>query len=229
MTGESSEHLDPEERTGQRDQKEGQVSLETLALLDQMEKRVNWVFQGCQVTQEDKDPRDLRDFKDSQAPTERRAPGEQQANQAQEVREDQRDHVEREDPGVQQEKLDQRVTQEATAPQDLPANGVCQGLRAQLDSLDQRDLLDHLGKMDCPDTQGREERLVSKGRLDLRDLPVWLALRAPQVRLDQWETEVTLDPRAHQVTRDFQELPERKELREIQVLLAPLAKMVHPA
>ena len=41
----------------------------------------------------------------------------------------------------------------------------------------------------------------------------FFVLRAPQVRLDQWETEATLDPQVHQVSRDYLELLERREPR----------------
>lgn len=156
---------------------------------------------GCLDTQEDKDQRVLRDSKDSQAPTARREQGAQQENQAQEVREDQRDHVVRGDLEAQLEKPGPRVTQEATAHQDLPVNGVCQGLRDQPDSQDQRDHLDPQEKMDCLDTLDREARLVSKARQDLQDPPAWSDPRVPQVRRDQWATEATPDPKAHQESR----------------------------
>lgn len=71
--------------------------------------------------------------------------------------------------------------------------------------------------MDCPDTPAREERRVSKERLDLRDLQVFWALRDPQVRLDQWESVVTLDLQDHQVSRVCLELLAKREPREIQV------------
>lgn len=226
MTGESSDPPAPGVRTAQRDPKEGQVSLETPALSDQTERRVSWVCPGCLVTQEDKDQRVLRDFKDSQVPMERRVQGAQQESQAQEVKEGQRGHAVRGDPGVQLERQDQRVTQEVTAPLDLPVNGVCQGHRGQPDSQGQRDHLDQPEKMDCLDIQDREARLVSKARLDLQDLPVWSDPRAPQVRQDQWEIEATPDPQAHQVSRVCPALLERREPRETQAPLDLLAKMV---
>lgn len=136
-------------------------------------KRVNLVFLAFQVIQADKDQRDLRASKVSLEPTEKRELGEPQGNLAQEAREDQRDRVVREDRGDLLGKQDPRVTLEAMDLQDLLERGVCQDLKDQLDSLDQRAHLVQLEKMDCPDTLDREERLVSKARLAPQALPAW--------------------------------------------------------
>lgn len=226
VTGVSWDLLDPEVRTDLRGPRVAPVFLEMLALLDPTVKRANWVFQGCQDIQEDQDQRDLRDSKVSPEPTERKEQGDLQGRLAQEDREDQRGLVERGDQGDQQEKLDQRVPQEVMAPQDLPARGVFQGLKDQQDSPDQRAHPDLLGKMVCPATLDREERLVSKARLAHLDPQEWLDLRAPQVRLDQWESVAIQDPQAHPVSRVFLDLLAKRELRVTQVPLARLVRTV---
>lgn len=130
------------------------------------------MYPDCQVIQAGKDPRALKDFRDSRAPVERKALGGQQESRAPEDREDPRDLVVKEGRGDPQGKQDQRATLEAMAPQDHPVNGVCWDHKDQLDSRALRVHLDLLVKMDCPDTLVREERLVSKEKLDLPDLQV---------------------------------------------------------
>lgn len=224
-TGESSDQQDPEEKMVQRGRRVAQVSQEMLVLLAQVARRVNLEFPDCQDTQEDKDQRDRKVSKVSPAPMGRKELGEQQESLAHADREDQRGLEEREDREGRREKLDQRVTQETTARRDLPVRGVCQGLRDQQVSQDQRALLDLQGKTDCPGILDREERLDSKARLAPLALQVWLDLRDQQVRLDQWEIVVILDPQAHPVSRVYPELQGKKEPRVTPVLLAQLVRM----
>lgn len=161
--------LDPEVKTGLRDPKEEPVYLEILDHSGRPERRVSSVCPGCQVIQEDKAPRVLKDSRDSKEPVERKARGGQQESRDPEDREDPRDPVVKEGRGDRLVKQDQRATQEAMAPQDHPVNGV---------RWDQRDLLDSLAlkvhrvlpeRTGCPDTLAKEERLVSKVKLDLPD------------------------------------------------------------
>lgn len=121
--GENSEPLDPEVKMDQKDPKEDPVSPETLDLSGRPEIRVSSVCPVCQVIQEDKAPRVLKDSRVSKEPVERKAQGGHQGSQVHGDREDQRDLEEKEDPGDPQEKQDQRATQEAMAPQDHPVNG----------------------------------------------------------------------------------------------------------
>lgn len=113
-----------------------------------------------------------------------------------------------------------------TAHQDLPVRGVCQALRDQPVSQDQKAHLDLQEKMDCPDILDREEKLDSKARLAHLALQAWLDLRDQQGRLDQWEIAATLDPQAHLVSRVYLELQEKKEPRVTPVLPAQQVKMV---
>lgn len=213
VTGESSDQPDPEERTVPKDQRVARVSQEMLVLLDQTGRRVNSESPDCQDTQEDKDQRDLRVSKVSLAPTERKELGERQESLAHADSEDRRALGEREDREDRQEKLDQRATQGTTAHQDLRERGVCQALRDQLVSPDQRALLDLLEKTGCPDIPDREERLDSKARPAPLVLQAWSDLRVQQVRPDQWEIEATPDPRAHLASKVYPELRGRKEPR----------------
>lgn len=71
--------------------------------------------------------------------------------------------------------------------------------------------------MGCPDTPAREEKLVSKAKLDLPDPQVLSDHRDQQVRQDQWESEVTLDPQDHPVNKVYLGLQAKREQREIQV------------
>lgn len=67
----------------------------------------------------------------------------------------------------------------------LQVKEVLRDLRVQLDSLDQKALLVHLGKMDYQDTLGNVERLDFKARLGPLDQVVLLDHRDPLVRLVQ--------------------------------------------
>lgn len=137
-----------------------------------LEKRVNLVYQGCQVIQEGKDQRAPAGSRASQGPTERKAPGELPGSLVQEVREVQRVHVGPEEQGVQQENQDLRARQATTVLLAHPERGDLKDLRDPLVSPDQKDHLDHQERMGCPDTLDREEKQVSKERLVLRVLEV---------------------------------------------------------
>lgn len=227
MTGENWDLLDPEARMALRVPKVGLGFLGILVLLGLMAKRASLVFQGCQVTQVDKVQRDLRDFKVFQERMEKKEHEVQLESLGQEDRGDQLVHVERGVQEVQQERRGLRVTQEAMVLLDHQAKGVFQGLRVQLDSLDQRAHLAQLEKMDFLDTLGREVKLASKARLDLLDHQVLLDLRAQQVKLDQWETGATQDLLGPLVSRAFRELQGKRGPRVTRVPLALLVKMAH--
>lgn len=79
--------------------------------------------------------------------------------------------------------------------------------------------------MGCPDTPAREEKLVSKVKLDHPDPQVLSDLRGRQVKQDQWENEATLDPQDHPVNRVCLDLQAKRERREIQVQQVPQVKM----
>lgn len=115
---------DPEVKMDLKGPKEDLVYLEMLDHSGRPERRVSSVCLGCQVIQEDKAPRVLKDSRDSKEPAERRARGGQQESRDPEDREDPRDPVVKEGRGDQLGKQDQRATQEAMAPQDHPVNGV---------------------------------------------------------------------------------------------------------
>lgn len=115
---------DPEVKTGLKDPKEDLVYLEMLDRSGRPERRVSLVYPGCPVIQEDKAPRVLKGSRDSKEPVERKARGGQQGSRDPEDREDLRDPVVNEGRGDPLGKQDQRATQEATAPQDHPVNGV---------------------------------------------------------------------------------------------------------
>lgn len=118
-----------------------------------------------------------------------------------EDKEDQRAPGDREDPAGQQENQEPREHQEVTAPLVHPARGDCPDPKEPTVSLGPKDLQDPQERMDCLDTPAREEKLVSKGRLDhLGLLELW-DLRAPQVRQDRWASVATPDPQAHQESR----------------------------
>lgn len=218
---------DLEEKTVLKVQKVALVFQETLVLLDLLVRRVNLVFLVCLDILEDKDQRDLKVSKASQVPMARKELEEQEESLAHVDREDQRGHEEREDLGGPLEKLGQRATQEMTAHQDLPVSGVYLDLKAQQDSLAQKDLLDHQAKMDCPDILAKEGRLVSKERLVLLVHQVWSGLRGQQGRQDKWVTEVIPDHLALLGNRVYQEQLEKKVLRGTLDLLVLLAKTDH--
>lgn len=127
--------------------------------------------------------------------------------------------------------MDQPANQEPREHQEVTAQLVDQergdflDLKELTGSPDQRDLLDPQERMVCPDTLDREEKSVSKGRLDLLvDLEL-SDLRDPQVRPDQWASAATLDPRAPQESRVCLGPLGRREPREILVPAAALARM----
>ncbi|EPY74922.1 hypothetical protein CB1_001859001, partial [Camelus ferus] len=125
------------------------AQLETLVLLVKQERRVPLDFLGFQV------------------PMERKVHGALLANQALGVSEVQRVLEVREVRGVQ---LGNPVPRALQVVMVLLALLVKEGLkdpRVQLDSLDQKVLLDHLGRMACRDTLGNVGRLDFKARLAL--------------------------------------------------------------
>lgn len=81
--------------------------------------------------------------------------------------------------------LVQRALQVVMALLVLPVKEALKDLRVQLDSLDQKALLDHQGRMVCQDTLGNVERLDFKARLVLQGQGVSLDHRDQLVRLVQ--------------------------------------------
>ncbi|KAB1273189.1 Collagen alpha-1 chain, partial [Camelus dromedarius] len=143
------------------------AQLETLVLLVKQERRGNLVCQDYQDIQEDKVQRVPLDFLGFQVPMERKVHGALLANQALGVSEVQRVLEVREVRGVQ---LGNPVPRALQVVMVLLALLVKEGLkdpRVQLDSLDQKVLLDHLGRMACRDTLGNVGRLDFKARLAL--------------------------------------------------------------
>jgi len=152
---------------------------------------------------EDKDPRDLLDSQDSPDLTARREQGVCQANQGQEDKEDQRVPEGREDQGAPPGNQEQRELQEVMALLVLLERGDCPDLKEPTVSPDQKDLLDHQERMDCPDTLDREEKLVSKVRWVHLGLLESLDLRVHLEKLAPWASAATPDPQVHLESRDF--------------------------
>lgn len=183
------------------------------------------VFLACLDILEDKESRGLLVSQDSLVPMARKEEGVLLESLVQEDREDQLVPGVREVLVVPLERSEPRVHQEVTA---LPVHwerGDCPDLKEQMDSLDQRGLLDHQGKMDCPDTLDREAKSDSKARLGPLVPQVLSDLRALQVRPANW---VSVDIPAlldHQGSRAWLDPLERKEPRVTLVPLAALEKM----
>lgn len=159
-------------RMGPKALKVVEVQMEIQVLLALLGKRENSAFQGSQVIQEGKVQRVQSDSQDSQEPTERRVEGVRLANQDQGGSEVQRVHVVKEVQEAALESLALRATPVVMDPQVLLAKGDHQDLKDQLDFLDQKAPLVHQGRMDCPVTPAREEKLVSKARQVLQALQV---------------------------------------------------------
>lgn len=162
-----------------------QVQLETRVLLVKQEKRGNLVFQDYQDIREDKVQRVPLDFPGFQVPMERKVHGVWLANQAPGVSVVQRVLEVQEVREVPLGNLVQRALQVVMALLALLVKEVLKDLRARLDSLDQKALLDHLGRMACQDTLGNVERQDFKARLALLDQEVLLDHRDQLVRLVQ--------------------------------------------
>lgn len=146
--------------------------METQVPLGLQERRENSECQDCQDTRAGRAPRAPSDSQDFQEPMERRAHGALLANQVRGGSVVRRVHVEKEAPGEALGNLAQRATLVVMAPLVLLEKGDHQGLKDQLDFLDQKAPLVPLGRMDCLGTLAREEKLVSKARLALQALLV---------------------------------------------------------
>lgn len=162
-----------------------QAQLETLVLRVKQARRGSLVFQDYQDIQEDKVQRVPLDFLGFQVPMERKVHGAWLANRALGV-----SVVLRvlEVQGVQEVprgNLVPRARQVVTAPLALLVKEALKDLRVQLDSLDQKALLDHLERMAFRDTLGNVERLDFKARPALLGQGVLLDHRGPLVRLVQ--------------------------------------------
>lgn len=215
----------PGERMALRDQRVASDPLVSSDLLDLSERRVNWVYPDCPAILEDKDPRVLSDSQDSLVPTARRELGVSVESQDQGDRGVQRVPEVRGDRGAQLENLEPREPQEVTGHMDLLEKGDCLGLREPMVSPDLKDLQDPLGRMDCPDTLDKEEKLVSKVKWGHPGLLEWLDLRDPLERLDPWESAATLDHQAPLESRDSRVLQERRAPKETRDHLEALVKM----
>ncbi|KAJ8784613.1 hypothetical protein J1605_007964, partial [Eschrichtius robustus] len=99
---------------------------------------------------------------------------------------------------------------------------VLKDLKVQLDSLDQKALLDHLERMACQDTLGNVERLGFKARPALLGQGVLLDHRVTQVlKVSQGKTDQQ-DYVVSQVKEDFLELRAHQENVAQQEQLAQL-------
>ncbi|XP_068435728.1 uncharacterized protein [Clinocottus analis] len=202
---------------------------ETQVPLVLLEKRVNWVFQDCQVIQEDKDRRARAVSLGSPEPTARKEPEALQAKLVQEVKEVQRGLVGVEEPEVQQESPVPRAHQATTVLQAVLVREGLKDLRDPWASLDQKAPLAHLERTGCPDTLVSAVRRVSKEKLVHQAQEVLLAPRDQLERLVLLVREATLDPLVHPVSRVFQVLLARRERRETLDHKDPPVKTVHPA
>lgn len=218
--------LGPVERMVLRVLKAELAPTESQAPLVLLEKRVNWVFQDCQVIQEDKDLRVQAGSLGFPEPTARKEPGVLQANLVQEGREVQQVLVGVEEPEVQPGNQVPRAQQATTVLQAHLAKEGLKDLRDQWVSQDQRAPLDHLERMGCPDTLVSVVRRVSKEKLVHQAQE---ELSAPRDQLERpvlLVREATLDPLAHPESKVFQVLLARREQREILDHRDPLAKTV---
>lgn len=221
--------MGPVERMVLRVPKADLAPTETQVPLVLLEKRVNWVFQDCQVIQEDKDRRARVVSLGSLEPTARKEPGALQANLVQEGKEVRRVPVGAEEPEVQQENLVPRAQQATMALQAGLVREGLKDLRDQWASLDQKAPLDHLERTGCPGTLVSVVRRVSKEKLVHQAQEVLSGPRDLLERLVLLVREATLDPLAHLVSRVFQGLLARRERRETLDHRDPPVKTVLPA
>lgn len=129
-------------------------------------------------------------------------------------------------PEVPLGSLEPREHQVVTAPMGPPERGVSLDLKAPMDFLAPKVLQDLLGRMGCQDTQAREEKWVSKGRLALLAPLEWWDLREQQEKVVLWGRGVTLAPLDLLESKDCLVQLERKGQRVTLVPLGPQARMV---
>lgn len=182
------------------------------------------MYQDCQVIPEDKDLRAQAVSLGSLEPMVRKEPGASLANPVQEAKEVQRVLVGLVEPEVQQENLVPRAHQETTVLQAHLVREDLKDHRGQWASLDQRALLDHPERTDCPDILASVERRVSKEKLVHQAREVLSGPRDQLERLGPLVREATLDLQAHLESRVFQVLVARREPREILDHKDPLVK-----
>lgn len=221
----SSAWLVPAEKTVLRGPKEERAPTESLDPLVLLERRGNWVSQDYQVIPDDKDLRVQVDSRDSQEPTERKVQGVSLENLVQEGKEVRRVPVVLEEPEVQRENLVQRAQQAMMVLQVHLVREDLKDHRDQWASLDPKAPLDHLERTGCLDILASEERRVSKGKLVHLVQEVSLGPRDLLERLVLLVREDTLDLLAHPVSRVFQVLLARRELRGTLDHKDPLVKM----
>lgn len=176
--------------------------LETLAPLGSWAKRASWVFLVCLATLDARVPRGPWDFLVFLVPVERREPGAFQGSQGLGESGAPRVHGVSGDPEVPRGSLALREHQVVMAPMAPPEKGVSLDLKAPMDFLAPKDLRVPLGRTGCRDTQAREGKWVSKGRLAPLALQGWWDLREQQEKLGPWGREVTRAPQAPRESRD---------------------------
>lgn len=205
--------------------REDRAPLATQVPLDCWVRRASWVFQVCQATQDVRGRRDLLASQDSQGPTERREHGVCLENQVQEERGAPRDPGDREDQEEPQENQDQRVHLVVMVHQGHQEREVFLDHKVLMGSQDQKDLLVLLVKMESLDILDREEKWVSKVKLEPLDLQVLWDYRVLQENLVLWEREDILAHLDHQESKDWQAHLEKKVPRETLEPLVFLVKM----
>lgn len=160
------------------------------------------MFLVCPATLDARVPRGPWDFLVFPAPVERREPGACRGNQGLGESGAPRVHGVSGDPEVPLGSLELREHQVVTAPMDPLEKGVSLDPKAPMDFLAPKDLRVPLGRMGCRDTQAREEKWVSKGRLAPLALQGWWDLREQQERRGPWGSEVTQGPQDPLESRD---------------------------
>lgn len=202
MTGVRLESLVPGERMVPRGRRDVLDPLETLGPLGSWARRASWVFLVYLATQDARVPRVPWDFLVFLEPVERREPGACRGNQGLGESGGPRVHGVSGDPEAPLGSLELREHQVVTALMGPPGKGVSLDLRAPMGFLAPKDLRAPLGRTGFRDTQAREGKWVSKGRLDLRALQAWWDLREQQERRDQWGREDTQAPQVPLESRD---------------------------
>lgn len=196
------ESLVPGERMVPRGRRDALDPLETLGPPGSWARRASWAFLVCLATPDARVPRGPWDFLVFLEPAERREPGACRGNQGLGESGAPRVHGVSGDPEAPLGSLELREHQVVMAPMGPLERGVSLGLRAPMDFLAPKDLRVPLGRMGCQDTQAREEKWVSKGRLVPLAPQGWWGLREQQEKPGPWGREVTQAPQGPLESRD---------------------------